>query len=58
MVVACRPPPRMLLAVCRIGWVQFQSKDNWWDAQAGREMPDVMVFTGASVDVWETLGED
>ena len=58
VVVACRPPPRMLLAVCRIGWVQFQSKDNWWDAQAGREMPDVMVFTGASVDVWETLGED
>ena len=58
MVVACRPPPRMLLAVCRIGWVQFQSKDNWWDAQAGWELPDVMVFTGESVDVWETLGED
>ena len=25
---------------------------------AGRELPDVRLFTGASVDVWEALGED
>ena len=25
---------------------------------AGRELPSVNLFTGASVDVWQTLGED
>ena len=40
------------------GWVQFQKRDTWWDVHAGHEMLDVRVFTGASVDVWETLGDD
>ena len=50
--------PWLLLGGFRTGWIQFLKKDTWWDVQAGRELPDVRVFTGASVDVWETLGED
>ena len=40
------------------GWTQFQCVNNFWDAHAGRELPSVNIFTGASVDVWQTLGED
>lgn len=40
------------------GWIEFLCENNFWDAHAGRELPNVNIFTGASVDVWQTLGDD
>ena len=50
-------PVGALSGVCT-GWRQYETSANWWDVHAGRDMPDVRCFTGASVDVWETLADD
>ena len=50
--------PSGALIVGRTGWREFDPKPTLWDAFAGREMPDVSMFVGASVDVWATLTDE
>ena len=55
---ASRQPDSYPPSVGYTGWTQFLCEDNFWDVHAGRELPSVNLFTGASVDVWQTLGDD
>ncbi len=41
-----------------VGFVEFEKPVNVWDVHAGRSMPDIEVFEGATLDVWAALAED
>ena len=51
-------PPVVAPRACLTGWIQFLREDTWWDVHAGRELPSVQYFVGASVNVWACLGDD